>query len=139
MSEQIAIIGAGIGGLTLAQGLKRLKIPFIIFEKDQTTNFRAQGYRIRLNPQGASVLKSNLTIDLWNLFELTCAIELANRGPPAAIDGLTGQKKLMRGGPPPRPPVDPQTGLGSYSVDRTLLRQILLKDLIPNQDIYIIF
>ncbi len=69
----ILIIGAGLGGLFLAQGLKKANIPFRIFEKDPSKAWRAQGYRIRISSEGAAALAKNLSEELWQLFEETCA------------------------------------------------------------------
>lgn len=71
--KRIAIIGAGLGGLCLAQGLKKNGIDCIIFEKDPAINTRTQGYRIRVNDPGRNALQECLPTNLYNLFIETCA------------------------------------------------------------------
>ena len=44
----VLIIGAGIGGLTLAQGLRKQGISFEIFERDASAEARGQGYAVGL-------------------------------------------------------------------------------------------
>ena len=73
IKERIAIIGAGLGGLCLAQGLKKNGIDCKIFEKDAAINTRTQGYRIRVNEPGRKALQACLPQDLYNLFIDTCA------------------------------------------------------------------
>ncbi|ASK29980.1 hypothetical protein CEY12_07605 [Chryseobacterium sp. T16E-39] len=72
-SKRIAIIGAGLGGLCLAQGLKKKGINCTIFEKDEAINTRTQGYRIRINEPGKQALKDCLPKHLYELFLETCA------------------------------------------------------------------
>ena len=72
-NQRIAIIGAGLGGLCLAQGLKKKGINCIIFEKDESSNTRTQGYRIRINEPGRQALKECLPEHLYQLFLETCA------------------------------------------------------------------
>jgi 2-polyprenyl-6-methoxyphenol hydroxylase-like FAD-dependent oxidoreductase len=42
----VIIIGGGLGGLTLAQGLKKNGISCAVYEKDLSRSDRVQGYRI---------------------------------------------------------------------------------------------
>ena len=42
----VIIVGGGIGGLTLAQGLKKNGISCAVYEKDLSRADRLQGYRI---------------------------------------------------------------------------------------------
>ncbi|KAK1752859.1 FAD-dependent urate hydroxylase [Echria macrotheca] len=48
----VLIIGAGIGGLTLAQSLRKRGVTFEIFERDASRTFRGQGYAIGLYDLG---------------------------------------------------------------------------------------
>jgi len=45
-SFHVIIIGGGLGGLTLAQGLKKHGISCAVYEKDMPRTDRLQGYRI---------------------------------------------------------------------------------------------
>lgn len=46
--NKVLIIGAGPGGLVLAQILRRHNIPFEIFERDLERNTRSQGWAVAL-------------------------------------------------------------------------------------------
>lgn len=72
-NKRIAIIGAGLGGLCLAQGLKKNGLDCKIFEKDTAINTRTQGYRIRVNEPGRKALQTCLPRNLYHLFIDTCA------------------------------------------------------------------
>lgn len=113
---QVLIIGGGLGGLALAQGLKKVSIPFHIFEQDPSADFRAQGYRIKINGEGAAALKQVLTPELWQYFEETCAESKAGETNFNAIDGTVTHSRAgpgLRGGPTP------------HLADRTVLRDVL--------------
>ncbi len=47
--NHILIIGAGITGLTLAQSLKKAKVPFTIFERDPTPFHRGGGWGLTIH------------------------------------------------------------------------------------------
>lgn len=47
-SPKVIIIGAGIGGLTLAQSLRNDSIPFEIYERDASASARDQGWALSL-------------------------------------------------------------------------------------------
>jgi 2-polyprenyl-6-methoxyphenol hydroxylase-like FAD-dependent oxidoreductase len=68
---QIAIIGGGIGGLCLAQGLKKAGIGATVYERDETPASRLQGFRIHISPEGSRALHECLPQDLWDIFDQT--------------------------------------------------------------------
>lgn len=47
-NEKVLIIGAGPGGLALAQILRRYGIPYEIFERDDSQRGRKQGWAVAL-------------------------------------------------------------------------------------------
>ncbi len=55
MQDEIAIVGAGIGGLTLARALEQKGIPFQLYE--QADSFEALGYGIQISPNVVRALK----------------------------------------------------------------------------------
>jgi len=61
-THHVLIIGGGLGGLTLAQGLGKHGISFTLFERDASPAVRAQGYQIRL-AGGADALHECLSDD----------------------------------------------------------------------------
>ncbi|WP_430542995.1 NAD(P)-binding protein [Stenotrophomonas maltophilia] len=67
----VSIIGAGLGGLALAQALKRGGVAFDVFEADKTLNSRPQGYRIRIDAEGQRALARTLPPELYDLFRGT--------------------------------------------------------------------
>jgi 2-polyprenyl-6-methoxyphenol hydroxylase-like FAD-dependent oxidoreductase len=59
-SLKVMIIGAGTGGLCLAQGLKQDGVAVEVFERDHSPTDRLQGYRLSISPAGCRALKACL-------------------------------------------------------------------------------
>ncbi|KAH8790004.1 hypothetical protein F5882DRAFT_324699, partial [Hyaloscypha sp. PMI_1271] len=121
-SPHILIIGGGIGGLALAQGLKNHSIPFTLFERDPSPSTRAQGYRIRIAGIGAQGLHSCLDDELWSLYQRTCA---ESKGMGVKMNAIDGGKVPIFGPGGPGGPGGPK-GPGGPLADRTTLRALLL-------------
>lgn len=95
----ILIVGGGIGGLALAQGLKKHRISYTVFERDPSPVARAQGYRLRISGNGAVALHECLDKEIWDLFERICAdMKLGGGNRLNALDS-TDTSSLF-GGPP---------------------------------------
>jgi salicylate hydroxylase len=70
----VAIVGGGIGGLCLAQGLKKAGIQVAVYERDRVRNERLQGYRIHISPVGSRALYECLPPKLYQTFVATCGV-----------------------------------------------------------------
>ncbi|GLH76495.1 FAD-dependent oxidoreductase [Bradyrhizobium sp. SSBR45G] len=68
---KVIIIGAGIGGLCLAQSLKRSGLDVALYERDAAPFDRRQGYRLHLDADCVSAIKEALAPELYALFEAT--------------------------------------------------------------------
>lgn len=88
--KPILIAGAGISSLLFAHSLLRASIPFLIFERDQSISFRAQGYRLRLSEEGLSAIESALGPEDFQKFWDKCG--KTGGGGFASIDARTGLK-----------------------------------------------
>ena len=121
----VVIIGGGIGGLTLAQGLKKFGVSTAVYERDRTRTDRVQGYRVHINPTGSLALHECLPAPLFDTFARTC-------GKPAeGIRFVTEQMKVLLAldgrNAPPRFKGE---GVAQHrSVSRITLRQVLLSGL----------
>jgi len=74
----VVIIGAGLGGLCLAQGLKRAGISFDVYERDAAPDSRLQGYRIRIDAEGQRALAACLPLELFALFRATASLNASS-------------------------------------------------------------
>src|SRR5215472_6672190 len=122
---QVVIIGGGIGGLTLAQGLKKSGVSAAVYERDRTRTDRVQGYRVHINPTGSLALHECLPAPLFKAFTRTCG------RPSEGIRFVTERMKVLlvldRLNAPGRFGGD---GVAQHrSVSRITLRQVLLSGL----------
>jgi 2-polyprenyl-6-methoxyphenol hydroxylase-like FAD-dependent oxidoreductase len=115
---QIAIIGGGIGGLCLAQGLKKNGIRAAVYERDETPSSRLQGFRIHIDPEGSRALHQCLPEDLWEIFDRTGGD--FSQGFTVLTEHLT-ELLSVRGASGPADPV-----ARHRSISRITLRRVLL-------------
>ncbi|ADD45214.1 FAD-dependent oxidoreductase [Stackebrandtia nassauensis] len=71
---RVLIIGAGLGGLALAHGLRDAGVDHLVVERDASVRSRRQGYRIHINADGSTALYEVLPKRLWELFRATASI-----------------------------------------------------------------
>ena len=119
-SFRVGIVGGGIAGLTLAQGLKKAGIAVSVFERDRTRSDRLQGYRVHISPAGSRALHDCLPPALFDAFVATCG---RSGGAFTFFDDQL--RELLRIDSPPG--ADPASS--HHSVSRITLRQVLLSGL----------
>jgi 2-polyprenyl-6-methoxyphenol hydroxylase-like FAD-dependent oxidoreductase len=88
-SFHVLIIGGGIGGLTLAQGLKRAGVSAAVYERDRSLTDRLQGYRVHISPTGSRALHECLPPHLFDIFDRTCG------APHTAVRFFTEQMRPL--------------------------------------------
>jgi 2-polyprenyl-6-methoxyphenol hydroxylase-like FAD-dependent oxidoreductase len=69
----VAIAGAGLSGLCLAQALLQAGIDVHVYERDPSPHARRQGYRLTLDRHGAGALKRCLPPHLYDLVLATAS------------------------------------------------------------------
>ncbi|KAH7409575.1 FAD-binding domain protein [Cadophora sp. MPI-SDFR-AT-0126] len=117
--KPILIAGAGLSSLLLGQALKQASIPFVIFERDASIAFRAQGYRLRLSSEGLNAIESVLGPEKWQEFWDTCG--KTGGGGLVHIDGPSGEIIT------PEPAKDGNGGSGAGK-PRTLVEGLTSRD-----------
>ncbi|WP_020419970.1 NAD(P)/FAD-dependent oxidoreductase [Amycolatopsis sp. ATCC 39116] len=117
MSCRVIIVGAGLGGLTLAQSLHAAGIDVAVYERDPHPFARGQGYRIHLDPEADHLLRDCLPRPVHRLYRETSGLP---GGPPllmteqlVALDDAGYQERYQ----------EPVTD--DAVVDRLTFRQVL--------------
>jgi 2-polyprenyl-6-methoxyphenol hydroxylase-like FAD-dependent oxidoreductase len=116
----VIVIGAGTGGLCLAQGLRKAGVDVTVYERDRTRADGLFGYRVGIDPDGSRALARCLPQELFDVFVATRAV------PPRWFTIVTEHRReLLRMGdedtPEPFDPIDSEK-----SISRMTLRQVLL-------------
>jgi 2-polyprenyl-6-methoxyphenol hydroxylase-like FAD-dependent oxidoreductase len=117
---KVMIIGGGIGGLCLGQGLRQAGIDVAVYERDRTPDARLQGYRLNIEPAGSAALHECLPSDLWESL-------VATAGDPGRGMGVFDQRMrlLMR----ENGVVSDDPAASDHAVSRVTLRRLLLTGL----------
>ncbi|WP_214402863.1 FAD-dependent oxidoreductase [Pseudonocardia lacus] len=121
---KVVVIGGGIGGLALAQALRRAGVDVAVHERDEGPGTRWEGYRIHINPAGARALSACLPAARWQEFRDTA-------GPGGDFGFLTErlrellvvEESIMY----PDGAADPAED--HYAADRATLRRLLAEGL----------
>ncbi|MFI6173801.1 NAD(P)-binding protein, partial [Nocardia sp. NPDC051052] len=108
LKSQVGIVGAGIGGLCLAQHLRRRGVEVIVFEQDSSPMGRTQGYRLTLRDT-ETVLRGCLPGDVYELFDRSSG----------SVDGLDFMDHQLD--------VRKSLAITARSVDRSTFKKVLLK------------
>jgi len=95
-TKPILISGGGLAAMLLAKRLLKASVPFVVFERDASLSFRAQGYRLRQSAEGLDAIEDVLGPDEFPKFWDTCS-KTGGAG-LIALDAITGEEMQM--GPP---------------------------------------
>jgi 2-polyprenyl-6-methoxyphenol hydroxylase-like FAD-dependent oxidoreductase len=114
---RVAVVGAGIGGLSLAHGLLRAGLDVTVYERDQALDSRRQGYRLHLDAGAA--LHACLPPDLYELCVATSG------RPGTAMTVVTERLRPLRRTETGLPADPGNPAALSVSVNRQTFREIL--------------
>ena len=129
---RVAIIGAGLGGLCVAQGLRQAGIEVAVYERDWSAAARAQGYRLSIDARGDEALRACLPERLFKLYEATCG-QPSLGGALVVTDGevLTQAGSMQFSQDASGRPAHGVAAPGR-AVDRLILRETLLAGLVDS-------
>jgi 2-polyprenyl-6-methoxyphenol hydroxylase-like FAD-dependent oxidoreductase len=117
---RVAVAGAGLGGLCLAQGLRRAGADVTVYERDDGLAERGQGYRLHVDARAGLALQQCLPPELLAAFQATCG--QASTRLTVVSERLRVLKEVTVGDPT----ADHYApGTLSTSVNRLTLREVL--------------
>ena len=117
---RVAVAGAGLGGLCLAQGLRRAGADVTVYERDDELAGRGQGYRLHVDARAGLALQQCLPPELLAAFQATCGqastrLTVVSERLRVLKEDTTGDPAADRYAP----------GTLSTSVNRLTLREVL--------------
>jgi 2-polyprenyl-6-methoxyphenol hydroxylase-like FAD-dependent oxidoreductase len=122
---RVVVIGGGLGGLCLAQGLRLAGVDVAVYERDDSPTSREQGYRVHIDRRGEGAMRSSLPPAVYER-------HVAARGQPSRgmtvfrpVDGRLREVFARRF---PEDDADAFVTVG-HAVDRLTLRRVLLTGL----------
>lgn len=92
----VLIIGAGISGLSLAQGCRKHGIPYQLFERDESVAARSAGWGLTLNwclPVFRSLMPQDVADGLGETLVNKAAVNAGEKGSFTFFDLATGEAK----------------------------------------------
>jgi 2-polyprenyl-6-methoxyphenol hydroxylase-like FAD-dependent oxidoreductase len=120
VTVRVAVAGAGLGGLCLAQGLRRAGAEVTVYERDDGFARRRQGYRLHVDARAGLALQDCLPPELLAAFQATCG--QASTRLTVVSERLRVLKEVTAGDPA----ADRYApGTLSTSVNRLTLREVL--------------
>jgi 2-polyprenyl-6-methoxyphenol hydroxylase-like FAD-dependent oxidoreductase len=120
---KVAVVGGGLGGLCLANGLLKAGADVTVYERDASLAGRRQGYRLHLDARAGLALQQCLPPPSLELFQASCA------RPSRRMTVMTERLRVLRelNGDPAADPYAPATL--STSVNRRTFREVLARGL----------
>jgi cation diffusion facilitator CzcD-associated flavoprotein CzcO len=101
---RVAVAGAGLGGLCLAQGLLKAGVDVTVYERDARLDGRRQGYRLHVDARAGLALEQCLPPESLALFQATCgdaSTRLTERAAPDRIRRPVRARHAVHVGQPP--------------------------------------
>nr|WP_240974236.1 NAD(P)/FAD-dependent oxidoreductase [Nonomuraea sp. FMUSA5-5] len=120
---RVIIAGAGLGGLTLAHGLRRAGIEAAVYERDPAPDSRAQGARFHIDDRGKRALHACLPPSHAELFEATLGHDSRTL---KVIGDVNGRLELLATSSFDGEDGRPDAVRPGHPASRRLLRRILL-------------
>jgi 2-polyprenyl-6-methoxyphenol hydroxylase-like FAD-dependent oxidoreductase len=117
----VIVVGAGVGGLCLAQGLKASGNPVRVFERDPSRATPVEGYRLSISATGSRALKTCLPKKVFDM------LTMRTSEPSQRVTFL--DHKLNRLLTIDLPHRDRRSDEAERPVSRTTLRRVLLEGL----------